>query len=70
MFCDGVVVPPPMFDDDLCFPEGVEDFPIQKFVPEACIEGLAIAVFPRCALVLYYRRGMVDSIFHTVVFVC
>ena len=46
MWSDGVVVSPPLFDDDLCFPEGVEDFPIQKLVPEASIEGLAVAVLP------------------------
>ena len=43
---DGVVVSPPLFDDDLCFPEGVEDFPIQQFIPEAGIEGLAVTVLP------------------------
>jgi len=44
---DGVVIVPPLFDDDLCLLQGVEDPPIQKFVPEADIEGLAIAVLPR-----------------------
>ena len=46
VFSDGVVVPPPLFDDDLCLFEGVEDFPIQQFVPEAGIETLTISVFP------------------------
>ena len=30
VWSDGVVVPPPLFDDDLCLFEGVEDFPIQQ----------------------------------------
>ena len=46
VWSDGVVVPPPLFDDDLCLFEGVEDFPIQQFIPEAGIEGLAVAVLP------------------------
>ena len=43
---DGVVVPPPLFDDDLSLFEGIEDLPIQQFVPEAGIEGLAVSVLP------------------------
>ena len=46
VWSDGVVVPAPLFDDDLCLFEGVEDFPIQQFVPEAGIETLTISVFP------------------------
>jgi hypothetical protein len=30
---DGVVVPPPLFDDDLCLFQGIEDLAIQQFVP-------------------------------------
>ena len=44
MWSDGVVVSPPLFDDDLRLLQAVEDFPIQKFIPEAGIEGLAISV--------------------------
>ncbi len=43
-FSDGVVVSTPLFDDDLSLFEGIEDLPIQKLVPEASIEGLAVAV--------------------------
>ena len=46
---DGVVVSPPLFDDDLSLFEGIEDLPIQQFVPEAGIEGLAVSVLPRRA---------------------
>ena len=42
----GVVVSPPLFDDDLSLFEGIEDLPIEQFVPEAGIEGLAVAVLP------------------------
>ena len=43
---DGVVVSPPLFDDDLCISERVKDSLIQKSVPEASIEGLAVSVLP------------------------
>ena len=45
-FSDGVVVSPPLFDDDLSLFECIEDLPIQKLVPEAGIAGLAVAVLP------------------------
>ncbi len=41
-----VVVPPPLLDDDLCFSQRIEDFPVEKFVPEACVEALDVAVLP------------------------
>ena len=46
MWSDGVVMFTPLLDDDLCLFEGVEDFPIEQFIPEAGIEGLAVAVLP------------------------
>ena len=46
MWSDGVVVSPPVFDDDLSLLQGSEDLPIQQFVPEAGIEGLAVSVLP------------------------
>ena len=46
VWSDGVVVSPPLFDDDLSLFEGIEDLPIQQFVPEAGIEGLAVSVLP------------------------
>ena len=36
-----VVVFPPLFDDDLSFPERVKDSPIQEYIPEAGIEAFA-----------------------------
>ena len=41
-----VVVPPPLLDDALCFSQRIEDFPVEKFVPEACVEALDVAVLP------------------------
>ena len=38
---------PPALDDDLCLREGVEDFPVEKLVPEPGVERLDEAVFPR-----------------------
>ena len=32
VWSDGVVVSPPLFDDDLSLFEGIEDLPIQQFV--------------------------------------
>ena len=46
VFSDGVVMVPPLFDDDLSLLQGVEVLPIQQFVPEAGIEGLAVPVLP------------------------
>ena len=36
----------PLFDGDLCLFEGIENLPIQQFVPEVSIEGLGVAVLP------------------------
>ena len=49
MWSLGVVVFPPLFDDDFCLLQAVENPLIQKFIPEAGIEELAIAVLPRRA---------------------
>ena len=49
VWSDGVVVSPPLFDDDLSLLQGVEDLPIKQFVPEAGIEGLAVSVLLRRA---------------------
>jgi hypothetical protein len=43
----GVVVFPPVFDDDLGFAKRVEDLAIQQFVPEAGVEAFAVSVFPK-----------------------
>ena len=42
-----VVVFSPLFDDDLGLFQGVEDFTVQQFVPEAGIEAFTVAVLPR-----------------------
>jgi len=42
-----VVVPSPFFDDDLLLFEGIEDLPVEQFIPEVGVEALAISVFPR-----------------------
>ena len=49
VWSDGVVVSLPLFDDDLSLFESIEDLPIQQFVPEAGIEGLAVSILPRRA---------------------
>ena len=46
---DGVVVPPPAFEDDLRLAQAVEDLAIQQLVTEPGIEALHIAIFPRAA---------------------
>ena len=43
---DGVVVSPPLLDDDLSLPERVEDLAIEKFIPEAGIEAFAVSILP------------------------
>jgi len=42
----GVVVTPPLFDDDLGFFQAVEDLSIQKLIAEPGVEALAIPVLP------------------------
>lgn len=43
----GVIVAPPVLDDDLGFPKRVEDLAVQEFVSEPGIEALRVAVLPR-----------------------
>jgi len=43
---DGIVVNAPALDQDDCFPERIEDFPVEQLVPELTVEALIIAVFP------------------------
>ncbi len=44
---DGVVLPPPAFDQDLGVRHGVEDLPVEQFITEFPVEGVHIAVLPR-----------------------
>ena len=46
MWPDGIVVPPPGLDQDLRFRQGVEDLPVEQFIAQRTVEGLAVAVFP------------------------
>jgi len=39
---DGVVVDAPLLDQDLGFPQAVEDFAIEQLIPEPGIEALAV----------------------------
>lgn len=39
----GVVVFPPLFDQDLRFSKGVEDFSVKQLIPEAGVEALAVS---------------------------
>ena len=45
----GVVVDTPAFDQDLGLLEGVEDFTVQKLVPQPAVEALDVAVLPWAA---------------------
>ena len=42
----GVVMLPPLFDDDLCFFSGVKDFTVQKLIAQSGVKAFAVAVFP------------------------
>src|SRR5262249_55976785 len=46
---DGVVVPPPTFDDHSCLLQAVEDLAVEQFVAEPGVEALAEAVLPGAA---------------------
>ena len=56
MWSHRIVVFPPFFDDDLRLLQAVEDLPVEQFIPEPCVETLAISVFPR--LVLLFRTQL------------
>src|ERR1017187_8401137 len=49
MRADGVVVMPPAFDDDLSFPQRVEDLAVEQFVLQARIKTFGKAVLSRAA---------------------
>jgi len=42
----GVIVPLPPFNDDLCFAQHIEQYPVEQLIPELAVEGLKIAVLP------------------------
>jgi hypothetical protein len=42
----GIVVVPPAFDESLGFPQIIEDFTGQQFVPELGVEALAVTILP------------------------
>ena len=46
---EGIVFPPPPFDEYLRFPEGVKDLSIKDFVSEFTVEAFTVAVFPGAA---------------------
>ena len=46
---DCIEVTPPTFDDDLGLTQRVEDFAIEQFIAQACVEALDVAVFPGTA---------------------
>lgn len=41
---DGVIVMSPLFDEHFSLTERVEDFPIQKFIPELAVKAFVVAV--------------------------
>ena len=49
MGTDGVIVTAPTFDDDLSFPQRVEDFAVEQFVTQACIKTFDEAILSGAA---------------------
>ena len=43
---DGIVVDAPLLDQDLGFPQAVEDFAVQQFVPEPGVEAFSVSILP------------------------
>jgi hypothetical protein len=41
---DRVEVAPPALDNDLGLPQSVEDFTIEQFIAQACVEALDVSV--------------------------
>ena len=46
---DGIVVPSPGFDHDLCLFQRVEDLTIEQLITKLSVEALAVAIFPGTA---------------------
>jgi len=46
---DCIEVTPPTFDDDLGLAQRVEDFAIEQFITQACVEALDVTIFPGTA---------------------
>jgi hypothetical protein len=46
---EGIVLPTPALDDDLGFPERVEDLAVQQLVPKLSVEGFHVSVLPGAA---------------------
>jgi hypothetical protein len=44
---DGVVVAAPFLDQDMGFPQRVEELTVEEFIAEVGIEALTVAILPR-----------------------
>ena len=47
MWSLGVVVFPPLFNQDLRLPQAVEDLAVQQFISKVGVEAFAVFIFPR-----------------------
>ena len=61
-----VVVFSPFFDDDLCFPQALEDLSVEQFISEPAIEALAVTMCqensaPHCFLRPPHSQGLPGS---------
>ena len=46
---DCIEVAPPTFDDDLGLPQRVEDFTVEQFITQACVEAFDVTILPGAA---------------------
>jgi len=53
---DGIVVPSPGFDHDLCLFQRVEDLTIEQLITKLSVEALAVPIFPGTAW--FYVGGL------------
>ena len=49
MWSDRVVLLTPLFGQNLCFQQRIEDLSIQKLVSQLSVEGFGVAIFPGTA---------------------
>ena len=42
----GVVVFPPLFDQDFGFPQRVDELAVQQFIAKPCVESFAVSILP------------------------
>ena len=62
MRSEGIVLLPPLFDEDLGLLEGVEDLPVKELISQLADEGFIVAFCPEAVLILTGEYGFEASL--------